>query len=43
MWREIRKDMPKEGRRTKRQKSEMPSPDSLPEKLLGALHALYEH
>ncbi len=21
----------------------MPSPDSLPEKLLGALHALYEH
>src|SRR5207253_8182768 len=43
VWHEIRTDMPKEGRRTKRQKGEMPSPDSLPEKLLGALHALYEH
>src|SRR5271167_219885 len=43
LWNEIREGMPKEGRSTKRQKGEMPSPDSLPEKLLGALHALYEH
>src|SRR6516165_7701585 len=43
VWHEIRTDMPKEGRRTKRQKGEMPTPDSLPEKLLGALQALYEH
>jgi type III restriction enzyme len=43
VWREIRDEMPKEGRRTKRQKGETPSPDNLPEKLLGALHALYEH
>jgi len=47
LWREINSDgsvkMPKEGRRTKQQKGEMPDPENLPEKLLGALHALYEH
>jgi type III restriction enzyme len=43
LWNEVREGMPREGRRTKRQKGEMPSPDSLPDKLLGALHALYEH
>jgi type III restriction enzyme len=43
VWQEIRGDMPREGRRTKRQKGEMPDPEDLPEKLLGALHALYEH
>jgi type III restriction enzyme len=43
VWQEIRAEMPREGRRTKRQKGEMPNPEELPEKLLGALHALYEH
>jgi type III restriction enzyme len=43
VWQEIRVDMPREGRRTRRQKGEMPNPEDLPEKLLGALHALYEH
>ena len=43
VWREIREDMPKEGRRAKRQKGETPDPEALPPKLLGALHALYEH
>src|SRR4051812_30807847 len=45
LWHEIRGSdgLPKEGRRTKRQKGETPDPEKLPEKLLGALHALYEH
>ena len=43
VWREIREEMPKEGRRTKRQKGETSDPEQLPPKLLGALHALYEH
>lgn len=43
VWREIREEMPKEGRRTKRQKGETSDPEKLPLKLLGALHGLYDH
>jgi type III restriction enzyme len=43
VWREIRAEMPREGRRARRQKGETPDPEALPAKLLGALHALYEH
>src|SRR5205807_6281175 len=34
VWREIREEMPKEGRRTKRQKGETSDPEKLPLKLL---------
>jgi type III restriction enzyme len=43
LWPEIREDMPREGRQTKKQKGQKLDPEALPEKLLGAIHALYEH
>ena len=39
LWPEIRDDMPKKGAK----KAGPLNPDDLPEKLLGALHGLYEH
>lgn len=45
LWEEIRGDMPKYGRASAKgkEKAKTNTPDALPEKLLGALHALYEH
>jgi type III restriction enzyme len=39
LWPEIREDLPKKGAK----KAVSLDPEALPEKLLGALHALYEH
>jgi type III restriction enzyme len=43
LWPEIRDDLPKEGARTKKAKGQSLDATNLPPKLLGALHALYDH